>query len=666
MSHDQEPPASPLSLNSSLPLLDADPLPTALLDAELSIAHANNAWLHCLPLCLSANGDAWAEALQFHQHMHLVAAAREAKEGRAGCFVVSYPAGGVKAWTADFHISWVSDWNVYLVRLLRHEVVEEEVDRLKANLELVHRTLDYAPIGFVHTDLEGRLIRVNHCFCEMLGYTPQELMQLTFADITLPEDLQADMALFEQVVARSIPGYSMEKRYLTRDGLVLWAELTVSMILNNAGEPYCVVAVVEDITRRKHSDTMLQQTAEQLSRANQDLRAARDEAEVANRAKSEFLAVMSHEIRTPMNAIIGFSELLADAQDAEERAEYIRHIQQNGSLLLTLINSILDYSKISSGNLQLHFEPADLNLVLQDVTASYAREAALKGINFFRKWENEQWPQVEIDVLRFSQVLHNLLSNALKFTARGQIELNANLDTSQEEQSVLEVAVRDTGVGIPTEQQEKIFEPFRQADSSIRRRYGGTGLGLAISRRLLDHLGGRISCESEVNNGTTFTIQLPLKPVCKRNNVQPAHLATRQAASGRQLPRLSLVCAEDNVNNRKVLENQLRKLNQEPIFAEDGRQLIERLRQQPAEVILLDVQMPEVDGLEAARAIRAGKAGIENKSAHLIGLTAHTRPEDRQACFDAGMDDYLAKPLRIEELAKALRSYCQSHYPDGQ
>jgi signal transduction histidine kinase/ActR/RegA family two-component response regulator len=397
--------------------------------------------------------------------------------------------------------------------------------------------------------------------------------------------------------------------------------------------------------------TMLAERRSRIRNA-EALKVAKLEAEAANRAKSLLLANMSHEIRTPMTGVLGFADLLASTQLTQEQEDYVETIRSSGETLLTLINDILDYSKIDAGKLSLESLPVDIRYTASRVIGLLAVQAAVKDLRLSHHVDSDVPQLILGDAVRLRQILMNLLGNAIKFTHEGDVSLTVSSKKSDDGVYTLEFVVRDTGPGIAPDDQKRIFDSFSQVDTSTSRKHGGTGLGLAISKALAEQMCGHLWVESELGKGATFRFTVMAQAVEGAASPAPRQPAVKDLRSP-DLPALRVIVADDNQVNRRATLGLLERLHYSAVSAGSGEQLLECLACADYDVILMDVQMPDMDGFEATRRIRESLP--PNRQPRIIALTASAFPEDRVRCLNSGMDGYVSKPINLDELAEALQ-----------
>jgi two-component system, sensor histidine kinase and response regulator len=472
----------------------------------------------------------------------------------------------------------------------------------------------------------GRFLLVNRAQCYITGYTADELVQMTFQQITYPPDLDKDVALANRLLQGEIDSYRMEKRYIHKTGRQVWVDLTVSLVRDAAGVPLYFIAQVHDITARK--------TAEQ------ELIHAKEAAEAASQAKSVFLANMSHEIRTPLTSIFGFAGLLEqDDLSPEQRQQFAQTIRRNGEHLLEILSDILDLSKIEAGRMTVRYAPVMTQTFLQEVAAMLRDRAEARGLSLVCRLADNLPPAILTDPTRLRQILINLLGNAIKFTPAGSIQLSAAV-----EGDLLRIDVSDTGIGMTPEQQAMVFEPFVQADTSNSRQYGGVGLGLAISQLL----GGGIDVQSEIGRGSTFSLHLPLRlpdtlPITNGDDTDDA-----------PLPPTRVLVAEDNLDTQRLLEFLLGKMGMAARTVANGQQALAAWRDaagdDPFGLVIMDLQMPVMDGYTAINELR--RAGYTGP---IIALTADVMSDQRDKCRQIGCQQFLSKPINVKELRRAMR-----------
>ena len=416
------------------------------------------------------------------------------------------------------------------------------------------------------------------------------------------------------------------------------------------------VAEMSEIATRQTSIESISRGLEQKVRARTaELEQSKEAAEAGSRAKSEFLANMSHEIRTPMNGITGMTELALGTDLTAEQSEYLNTVKISADSLLTVVNDILDFSKIEAGKLDLETVLFPLRQRIEDTVKLVAVPARQKGLKVHCSIGPDVPEFVVGDPIRLGQILLNLAGNAIKFTEHGEVSVEVSVLAAGKEEVAIEFAVRDTGIGIPLNKQQSIFEAFSQADGSMTRRFGGTGLGLTISARLVAMMGGAIWIESLEGKGSCFRFtahMLAGDPGVSASTTAPFASPAMVAHTPRAL---RILVAEDNAVNQRLAVCLLQKHGHRVTVAGNGREAMEALDRDRFDAVLMDIQMPEMSGFEATAAIRRTERGT-NRHIPIIAMTAHAMKSDREQCLECGMDAYLSKPIRPQELLEALES----------
>ena len=705
-------------------------------------------------------------------------------------------------------------WNGLLTDITERKVMEEAI---RENEQRFRTLSASAPIGIFQTDRHGAIVYTNHNWHQISGLTAEESLGSGWVNAIAPEDQETAATAWQQSL-QSDQQYSLEYRIIRPDGEVRWVHAQAAAIRSDSDELTGHVGTVEEITERKQAEEELIRYAQDVEDARgrieeqagalviqtEELQRAKEVAEQANRAKSDFLATMSHEIRTPMNGVMGMTGLLLDTQLTTEQQEYAETVRNSADALLTIINDILDFSKIEAGKLEIEPLAFDLRTAVEEVVDLLAPKAEEQGIELLLRYTPTTPRQVVADPGRIRQILTNLTGNAIKFTSKGHVLINIDCQEHAPEHAQIRFAVEDTGIGIPEDKLERLFDKFTQADASTTRKYGGTGLGLAISKQLVELMGGTIGARSELGQGSafSFTLPLPLQPhvaadappaedlsqlrvlvvqehpvmrqvlqeqlaswdldhhgcstatealtalqtaqaadipyqvaiigfelsnsdgetlgrtikadpqltdtalvlvtsaglrgdakrsteagftayltkpirqsqlwdtlvmvramqrhgnttLVTRHSMTEAHTTPTPAASAPPLTlHARILLAEDNAVNQKVAVRMLEKFGCRVDVAANGLEAVRMLIQLPYDAVLMDCQMPEMDGYEATAAIRQHET--DGRRIPIIAMTANAMQGDRQRCLDAGMDDYVSKPVKPAAVRAVLERW---------
>ncbi|MCL1471751.1 PAS domain-containing hybrid sensor histidine kinase/response regulator [Argonema antarcticum] len=517
-------------------------------------------------------------------------------------------------------------------------VHQDITDRKQAEAELreLNLALENAVEGIARLDAQGRYISINRAYAQKCGYQAREMIGMEWPPTVHPEDRPKMLAAYQEMLTKG--KVEVEAKGLRKDGSTFYKQLVMISAYdseNNFVGHYCFM---KDITERKQAEV--------------ELATAKESAEAANLAKSEFLANMSHEIRTPMNAILGFSELLQGSISDPQPRSYLNSIAASGKTLLALINDILDLSKIEAGKLELEYEPVDVQLLVREIQQILDPKAVKKNLSLLVEIDETVPKAILFDPIRLRQILFNTVGNALKFTEAGSVKISvrAQLDPSFLSNRVqMEIAIADTGIGICFDQQESIFEAFKQSEGQSTRKYGGTGLGLAITKRLTEMLGGTVSLQSELSKGSAFTFIFP--------NLTITEIETRSLIPSKldedlnQFQAATVLVVDDVQYNLDLIAGYFAGSKHRLLFAQDGQQAIEVAQTYCPDAILMDLWMPNMDGLQATQLLKQDEG---TKNIPIMIVTAVSRLED-EATVRSVSQGFLRKPVSRSQLVTALK-----------
>ncbi len=639
-----------------------------------------SAWLFCLIIFFRWNEDifgsiadkywtflfvSWA-AVRFGRHGVLVMITLIVLMAILGT-LLAYPPGQI----AQLEEALVSLWFYFLIitmvgitQALIIHAREEDHERLRESEERWQFALEGSGDGVWDWNIPTETVLVSRAWQDLYGIRLDSIHASpeSWGQFVHPDDMARVQRIIQQHWEGKIPVYHSEHRVRCADGSHKWV-LDRGMVVrrDSNGEPLRMVGTHSDITERKRAEAELQQLNLQLEQRvaarTHELEMAKEQAEAATRAKSEFLANMSHEIRTPISSVLGMSHLALATDPTPRQRDYLEKIHLSGKHLLGLVDNILDFSKIEAGKLAIEETAFNLDVVMDTVQMMFAEQAAEKGIALVIDVDKRLERQYFGDPLRIGQILINYVNNALKFSENGKVVLRVFAVARDNQHVLLRFEVEDEGIGITPEKQQLLFRSFEQADNSIRRKYGGTGLGLAISRQLAEMMGGKAGADSKKPRGSVFwfTVQLRCQRpegTCKQTPADQVAVQPDNHADAIRCAQILLV--EDNPFNQQVTRELLEMAGAQVSVAENGQQALERLRDMAFDCVLMDMQMPVMDGLEATRIIREDP---DLDGTLIIAMTANAWNEDRERCLSAGMDDFLSKPVRPTQMMSVLNRW---------
>ncbi len=512
---------------------------------------------------------------------------------------------------------------------------------LKQERQLLRTVIDNIPATVYVKNMHLQKVLANKMELDILGVTEEEVIGKTDRDMYPPEMAAKFEADDRYVIEEGKTLINREEQITNARGKTVWLLTSKTPLFDDEGNITGTVGVGRDITERIENTRALQQ--------------AKEEAERANKAKSEFLANMSHEIRTPMNAILGFSETLHEQTENPAHQKMLQSVLSSGKLLLTLLNDILDLSKVEAGKLSIDPQPTSMDSIIREMQMLYREKAREKGLGIEVEIPDDFPGTIELDEVRVKQVLFNLVGNAVKFTHEGHILIRMNFNPTGEKTGELVMQVQDTGTGIPPEQLEQIFEPFFQQDGQPTRQYGGTGLGLAITRRLVERMGGTIGVESTPGKGSTFTVRLPDMTFHK---TEKSKTAKPEAKGKLQFEPATVMIVDDAPENLKLMEVMLNATPLKILAAKDAEEALQILDNHHPDLILVDLLMPLMNGYQLAERIRELPA---HKNIPLIAFTAYLHDNENEVDPDL-FDDKLYKPVKHQELVNKLAQHLPHRY----
>jgi len=561
-------------------------------------------------------------------------------------------AGGLLLHTPIGIQCFIAGLNLTCLLLAAINLEKTEIDaRLRENEQFLRLAMLGSNDGIWDWHPKEQKLWLSPRWKAQLGYGPDELPDSSnsWSALVHPEDRDRAAEKFKDFLEDRLTSFELVQRFRHKLGHDVHILTRGMKMTDEEGKVVRVVGVHTDVTELVNVQEELRHQAASLAGLARGLEEQRRAADAANAAKSQFLATMSHEIRTPMNGIVGMLSLMLDSTLDRDQRRWTTGALDSAETLLTIINDILDLSKLDAGKTEVEILDFDGAALIEGVAALLQVRAAAKGITLRTEIEDDIPGRLRSDPTRLRQILFNVVGNAVKFTEKGGVTIRASLAAVRGNACELRVDVIDTGIGISTDQMTDLFEPFHQGDSGMARRFGGTGLGLAIVRRLVRLLGGSISVHSEPGVGSTFTVLLPCQIAAAPRSRSAGHLPPQTFLHRRNL---KLLVAEDNAINRELAVQMLARLGLEAATVGNGHEAVSAAAAGGFDLVLMDVQMPGMDGLAAVGAIRA----LPGAAAHVpvVAVTANAMIGDRERYLAAGFDDYLAKPLRLEQLSQVI------------
>ncbi len=548
--------------------------------------------------------------------------------------------------TLDSRGEVVANVNGQIIRMIgtlqdvTDQVQEEEWEKLA-----LAATKSYNSV--IIANKNGYIEWVNEGFIKLTGYTLEEVQGTSGEALRKGTEtgLSKSMDHYESIIRNKKP-VIYENKNFTKDEKEYWVITTLSPVLNKEGEVERILAIESDITERKKIE-------EEFIQANNELTKAKKQLEESMRVKEQFLANMSHEIRTPMNAIVGFNDLLLKTQLTSEQKQYIDAVKISCENLIVIINDILDFSKMQSGKVSFEQINFRLSQTMSTVTEMMLPKSVEKNIQLSTVIDKNIHDRLIGDPTRLNQILLNLLGNAVKFTPKGEIKITVSLLSENNEQVELKFSVKDTGIGIPKENLDSIFEEFRQAANDTTRKYGGSGLGLSIVKQLVEMQGGKISVESQVGVGSTFSLNLKFQKNFNSDGEKGNPMKEEKRTP--LIEGLNILLVEDNILNQVLAKKVLTDWHWNVEVAENGLVALEKLKKQDFDIVLMDIQLPEMDGYEATRYIR-NKFPPPKCNIPIMAMTAHALAGEEEKCRAAGMNGYISKPFDQKNLYSKIIS----------